>query len=341
MALRVLLADESSTIKRVIQLALQDYAVEVKSVPIGLDVLPEVKLFKPDVIFADVFLPKRNGYEVCEDLKKDPSTQKIPVILMWSGFMDLDQKKASQCRSDGRLEKPFETEQLRTLVQSLVPQLKSNPISPFLKFPKLPDFAEEPKLLTPTLPATSTDTEEQFNIDAIPEMAIDEEFQQIPLHKTPQKIPSKTEEMTFNVPAASAEDNEWSKHDINQFKLILPSEKTSPGIEKSRGDFSNVIHNFSKNSEPPSQSSSFSPVEEHSMELNHSGSFEEIIYDAPKPSLSTNGPTALDIALTEKVIREEAQKMLESMIWKILPNIAERVVREEINKLLQETEKSI
>ena len=59
MALRVLLADESSTIKKVFQLALQDFAVEVRPVNIGVDVAMVAKNFKPDIIFADVMLQKK------------------------------------------------------------------------------------------------------------------------------------------------------------------------------------------------------------------------------------------------------------------------------------------
>ena len=54
MALRVLLADESTTIKKVMQLALQEFAVEVKAVRSGLDVSEVARSFSPDIVFADV-----------------------------------------------------------------------------------------------------------------------------------------------------------------------------------------------------------------------------------------------------------------------------------------------
>ena len=140
MALRVLLADESSTINRVMQLALQDFGVEVKAVPVGLDVLPVAKTFQPDIIFADVLLVKRNGYEVCADLKADADMQTVPVVLMWSSFMEVDESKLNQSAPDARLEKPFDAEALRQLVQDLVPKTQSNPISSYLQFPKMPEF---------------------------------------------------------------------------------------------------------------------------------------------------------------------------------------------------------
>ncbi len=144
MALRVLLADESTTIKKVVQLTLQDFDVDVRSVSVGLDVLSVTKAFKPDLIFADVLLAKRSGYEVCHDLKSDPETQKIPVILMWSGFMEIDEQKARLSGADRRLEKPFDPSALRGLVQDLVKKTRDNPVSSFIQFPPLPEFQESP-----------------------------------------------------------------------------------------------------------------------------------------------------------------------------------------------------
>lgn len=145
MALRVLLADESSTIKKVFQLALQDYAVEVKSVNVGIDVLPVAQKYQPDVIFADVLLQKQSGYEVCAEIKKDNQLGPTPVVLMWSGFMELDQDKFDASGAEGKLEKPFDVKALRHLVQSLVPKTKSQDISQFLQFPKMPEFVEDKK----------------------------------------------------------------------------------------------------------------------------------------------------------------------------------------------------
>ncbi len=140
MALRVLLADESTTIKKVMQLALQDFAVEVKAVHSGLDTLEVARAFQPDVVFADVLLPKRNGYDVAGDLKKDPQLKTIPVVLMWSSFMDLDEKAYLNAKANGKLEKPFDVENLRQLILELVPKTQTQRLAHFLRFPAA--FAE-------------------------------------------------------------------------------------------------------------------------------------------------------------------------------------------------------
>jgi two-component system, cell cycle response regulator len=143
MALRVLLADESTTIKKVMQLALQDFAVEVKAVHVGVDVAEVTRQFQPDIVFADVLLQKKNGYEVCAELKADQVLQQIPLVLMWSSFMDLDEGLASGCGADRRLEKPFDVENLRQLILELVPKTRSQRLAHFLKFPA--SFSESVK----------------------------------------------------------------------------------------------------------------------------------------------------------------------------------------------------
>jgi CheY-like chemotaxis protein len=151
MALRVLLADESTTIKKVMQLALQDFAVEVKSVHAGIDVLDVARSYQPDIIFADVLLQKKNGYEVCASLKNDRELTKIPVVLMWSSFMDLDEASANSCGAEARLEKPFDVETLRKLVLELVPKTRSQRLAHFLEFsPRLnEELIEDPNAKAP------------------------------------------------------------------------------------------------------------------------------------------------------------------------------------------------
>lgn len=314
MSLRVLLADESTTIKKVIQLALQDFGVEVKAVPSGLDVLTVTKAFHPDIIFTDVLLPKRSGYEVSAELKKDPTTAHIPVVIMWSGFLELDENKFSYARADGKLEKPFDAEALRELVYALVPKAKSNPISPYLSFPDMPEFTEEPP--TPSQnssPDVSDKTEvislpqemapdsherpeistENFQIHASTDLAnetlqmAEDEFQQVPLHK--QK---------FQQPPLYEDPNFASKYMIPQEEL------TNAHVEVS-------------------------------------GEFEEISFDkeSQSSSASINKNSSVDPDLMENIIRQEAREVIENICWKILPEIIEKIAKDEINKVLREAEK--
>jgi len=137
MALRVLLADNSETIRKVMQLSLQDYAVEVKTVNSGIDVQEVAKSFRPDIIFADVLLQKHNGYEVAQVIKTSEDTSEIPIVLMWSGFMFLDEDKFKNCGANDRLEKPFDAQAVRELIKRWVPKSAENPLENFVKLPDI------------------------------------------------------------------------------------------------------------------------------------------------------------------------------------------------------------
>lgn len=169
MSLRILLADESSTIKKAFEIGLDSYGAEIKNVQHGIDVLEVAESFKPDIIFADVLISKMNGYEVCAQIKQNPKLQQTPVVLMWSGFMDIDEDKYFTCHADGKIEKPFSADQLLTLIQTLVqkplqeantkpaglpPQLSSAQKSSASQIPKPPiqglDVPPPLKKLTPS-----------------------------------------------------------------------------------------------------------------------------------------------------------------------------------------------
>ncbi len=118
MSLRVLLADESPAIKKVIEIALKEFEAQVQSIQFGIDVLEAIESFKPHIVFVDVLLQKKDGYAVCADIK---SKADIPVILMWSSFIELDQTKLAKSLADDKIEKPFDTNQLKALINKFIP----------------------------------------------------------------------------------------------------------------------------------------------------------------------------------------------------------------------------
>jgi two-component system, cell cycle response regulator len=143
MPLRILLADESTTIKKAFQIALSDLGAEIKSVPSGLDVLSVSLDFKPTIIFADVLLTKKSGYEVCRDITGYHQTKNIPVVLMWSSFMEFNTTLANQVGYTDKLEKPFDSAALRKVITRFYKETETHPLKGMLDFPALPEFSEE------------------------------------------------------------------------------------------------------------------------------------------------------------------------------------------------------
>ncbi len=104
---RILVADDNSNIQKMVALAFQDHGIEVIAVGNGEAAVRRIPDINPDVVLADVFMPVRNGYEVCEFVKKDPRFAKVPVILLVGAFDPLDEAEARRVGADGILKKPF------------------------------------------------------------------------------------------------------------------------------------------------------------------------------------------------------------------------------------------
>lgn len=343
MALRVLLADESSTIKKVVQLALQDFAVDVKAVPIGLDVLPVAKTYKPDIIFADVLITKKNGYEVCAEIKSDPETKDIPVVLMWSGFMEIDESKLQASSANDRLEKPFDAEALRNLVHKWVPRTTNNPISSYLQFPEMPDFEETP---THSLEEPGHDEMAHVHLNLNGPAANLEETQ------LGQISTSGFEIAELEKPLDEDSDDTWTRQDLSQFKIQIPKDITSSQFDSLEP---NEIDLESSQFEEIQFGESFSSKHIASPELQDLTKSSPSISSTPKkteplqrsqpviqqPSVKSFSSGDMSPEMMEKIIREEAREVIESICWKILPDIAERLVREELKKLLGEKDTSI
>jgi CheY-like chemotaxis protein len=104
---RILVADDNANIQRMVALAFQDRGIDVISVGNGEAAVRRLPDLNPDLILADIFMPVRNGYEVCEWVKKDSKFSQIPVILLVGAFDPLDEKEARRVGADGVLKKPF------------------------------------------------------------------------------------------------------------------------------------------------------------------------------------------------------------------------------------------
>ncbi len=104
---KILVADDNSNIQKMVGLALKDQGIDVVAVGNGEAAVRKIADIKPDLVLADVFMPVRNGYEVCRFVKEDPALAHIPVILLVGAFDPLDEQEAQRSGADGVLKKPF------------------------------------------------------------------------------------------------------------------------------------------------------------------------------------------------------------------------------------------
>src|SRR5271154_4904431 len=104
---KILVADDNSNIQKMVGLALKDQGIDVVAVGNGEAAVRKISDIHPDLVLADVFMPVRNGYEVCQYVKQDPALAHIPVILLVGAFDPLDEQEAQRVGADGVLKKPF------------------------------------------------------------------------------------------------------------------------------------------------------------------------------------------------------------------------------------------
>jgi len=158
MARKLLLADDSLTIQKVVELVMTPENFEIKAFNDGQQALETLKAFVPDIILADIDMPKLNGYQLCEKIKNDMATAHIPVILLVGAFEQFNEEYAKAVYADDYIIKPFESKELISKVKALlaasepyaaqksyVHKTKATDVAKEEVFPVLPEISEEPK----------------------------------------------------------------------------------------------------------------------------------------------------------------------------------------------------
>ena len=142
---KILLADDSITIQKVIELTFSDEDFELHTVGNGQKAMDEIRSVRPDIVLCDIIMPEKNGYEVCEFIKSSDDLKQIPVLLLTGAFEPFDQERAKAAGCEGFLAKPFEPQTLISKVKELlagasggVAQAASPPAQPPAPVPAAP-----------------------------------------------------------------------------------------------------------------------------------------------------------------------------------------------------------
>ncbi|CAN5223794.1 response regulator [soil metagenome] len=114
---KLLLADDSITIQKVVNLTFADEGIEVITAGDGDAAMQKFVEIKPDLVMVDVNMPGMDGYRICELIKQDAETKHIPVILMVGSFEPFDEEEARRVGADDFLTKPFQS--IRQLVNKV------------------------------------------------------------------------------------------------------------------------------------------------------------------------------------------------------------------------------
>ena len=125
MGYKILLVDDSVTVQKIITLTFSDEGVDVLTVNNGDEAIHRLQYMRPALVMADVSIPGKNGYEICEYVKNHPEMKDTPVVLLVPAFEPFDEERARRIGADKHLTKPFQS--IRTLITTVKTLLEGRP----------------------------------------------------------------------------------------------------------------------------------------------------------------------------------------------------------------------
>jgi DNA-binding response OmpR family regulator len=309
---RILLADDSFTIQKVVSLALADEPFEIRTVSTGDAVMEAVREFKPDLILLDINLSGKSGYELCEMIKSSPLYSHIPIILLRGTFEPYDPERLKSLKYEDIITKPFDSAMFSSRVKEILRKSKE-----VLTFPSsLPEEGKEEEILLP--PSEQIPVPEEMELK--PEEA---EKQEEPI------FAGKTWESIAQETLLGEEGEEINPFLEEEILEVKKSEEISEELPEQ------LILDITEK-----------PAVEIPLELEGKEEMKEIVEKPAEepietPSLQMEG---MPIYLSEESIEKIAKKVVEllspevikEVAWEVIPDIAEIIIKEELEKIKKE-----
>jgi DNA-binding response OmpR family regulator len=321
MSRKLILADDSITIQKVVELILAEEGFEIKSTNNGEEALAAIPSFKPDVVLADIEMPKMNGYQLCEKIKQDPSSQGVSVILLAGAFEPIDEELATQVKADDYIIKPFESQELLSKINAV---LTASSVSEGEEGEEPIEVAalesEEPQL-----------EEDLWAMEEIPEAA---EVTALP----EEEVSAGTEEMAEL--AETLEDEPEPDITIAEEEPPSREEKAEPVTRKAPAPDAGMLSNdeMKRIFEDAVNTKMASLISSLDIKEAILSSLTPLIKDSIEKVIWEVAPD-----ITEKILKEVLKGSLESLtkevekvIWETVPDLAETMISKEIERISSE-----
>ena len=120
MAKYVLIVDDAPNIVLSLEFLMKKEGYEVRSVGNGEEAMAAVREKIPDLILLDVMMPRKDGYEVCQELRAEPEWRNIKIIMLTAKGRDVEREKGLALGADDYITKPFATQELVEKVKALL-----------------------------------------------------------------------------------------------------------------------------------------------------------------------------------------------------------------------------
>lgn len=164
MSIKVLVADDSITIQKVIGIIFGGDEYSLTVVDNGKAAVDKAREINPDILLIDALMPGMTGYEVAEAVRSIPSLADKPILILTGTFEPFDEEKAKKCGADDFIAKPFESQQIITKVKELLELGKSRPKSSQSPLSKPDTDTFTTVASAPTFDSSISDTDQQFEV---------------------------------------------------------------------------------------------------------------------------------------------------------------------------------
>ena len=227
MARTIPVADDSPAIQKRAAGLLAGEGIEVVTVANGIAAIKKLPSIKPHIVLADVSMPGKDGYEVCDYIKKSPEHENTVVLLIVSDMEPYDEMRCRRVRADGMVKKPFIGGDLQDLVRTYLAKIRTEP--PAAEAPvaveslPVPEPEEEIEEIQVEEKAPEPDFSALSEPLAIGDFPTEEPAAAVELKATPEPSP----------PPVVAEPPEAERMDIGEVSLSVPDLASEPKLVES------------------------------------------------------------------------------------------------------------
>ena len=120
MTLKIIVADDSTTIQKIVGMAFENEDAEVQGIGDGKEAFDKIMEFKPDIVLADVDMPGIDGFELSKKIKENRDLANIKVLLLASDFEDFDEDRFNKCQAENHISKPFKSDDIVQMVAQVM-----------------------------------------------------------------------------------------------------------------------------------------------------------------------------------------------------------------------------
>lgn len=331
---KVLLADDSATMQKVVDVVLREEGFDVQSANTGEEALQAMDSFAPDLVLAYIKLPGMNGYDLTKQIK---SSSNVPVVLLAGAFEPVDDALKDACGADDTLVKPFQTEDLLACIRNFLPDAGA-PVA---------EVAAEDDIVFDM--SGGEEEVEAVEAEVVEPEVVTEASADDPFEGTDMGGFDAEPEVEVEAEAVEAEvyEAEVVEAEVYEAEVVEADVAEAPAVEAAPRAAPAAMPQMDMPGSDELSAIFMRTVEEKVIEALKGAEIRDAIVTLLEPRINdilTEMLTDVMPELIQKLLKEMVQdglsmlnKELENIMWETVPELAETLIKKEIEKIKAES----